>query len=64
MNNKKIVQILDKEVNRQDFLKMTGVLLLGIIGLPQLLSLLTRSFDTAPDRKAQPSGYGSSPYGK
>lgn len=65
MNNKKIAQVLAKEISRQDFLKMIGVLSLGIIGLPQLLSFLTGHFNIAdPERKVQSKGYGSSPYGK
>ncbi|MEO8863194.1 MAG: hypothetical protein ABI354_02630 [Candidatus Saccharimonadales bacterium] len=61
----KTQELLDKELDRQDFLKMSGLVVLGVIGLPQFLALLHRSVDVKPPsiHPTSSAGYGARPYG-
>jgi hypothetical protein len=43
MMNINIKELLAKEINRQDFLKIIGLLLLSLIGLPRILDLLNNT---------------------
>lgn len=65
MNNKNILQnIRDKEMDRKDFLKYSGVVLLAAVGLKGMLTLLsppeTTVVSTATNQKR---GFGSGKYG-
>jgi hypothetical protein len=65
VNDKNILQnIRDKEMDRKDFLKYSGVVLLGVVGLKGILTLL------APPEKPvastvdqQKRGFGGGKYG-
>lgn len=53
--------LLQKEMNRKDFLKLVGVGVVALTGVSSLLKTLsTLGGDSAPSRSL---GYGSSPYG-
>ena len=66
MTRKNIIQtIKDKEMDRKDFLKYSGVALLGIIGLRGIVALLTVP-DNQPlnnSQKNEGRGFGSGKYG-
>ncbi|HUC96776.1 MAG TPA: hypothetical protein VMR16_03900 [Candidatus Saccharimonadales bacterium] len=67
VSKKNIIQtIKDKEMDRKDFLKYSGVALLGIVGLRGIATLLTVP-DNQPtnnsDKKNQGRGFGSGKYG-
>lgn len=49
--------ILDKEMDRKDFIKHLGIGLLALTGLSSVLQTL------APVRERKSSGYGGSSYG-
>jgi len=59
--------LLQEKMDRKDFLKYTGTVILGIIGITGLVRMLLGSRGLVPtgsDQKQQGSGYGSSTYGK
>lgn len=59
-------KLTDKEMDRKDFLKYSGVVLLGVVGLKGVLSLLSQvDKPIATDVKAQKAthGFGSGKYG-
>jgi len=63
-----IVQtIREKEMDRRDFLKYVGIILLGVIGLRGLISLLSNSNDNPINKLSNNSekghGFGSGRYG-
>ena len=65
--NRSIIQKLgDKEMDRKDFLKYSGLLLLGVVGFKGVASLLSQ-LDKTPlvaDKSNQTSrGFGSGKYG-
>lgn len=57
--------ILQEKMDRKDFLKYAGTVLLGVIGVAGLLRLIAgnRTLGETPG-KQQGSGYGSSTYGR
>ena len=60
--------LLQEKMDRKDFLKYTGTVILGIIGITGLTRMLlgSRGFGPAePEQnKQQGGGYGSSTYGR
>jgi hypothetical protein len=54
--------LMQKEVDRKEFLKIAGAGLLGIIGVTGALQSLGKI--ASPSQQSQSRGYGSSPYGK
>lgn len=59
-------KLTDKEMDRKDFLKYSGVVLLGVVGLKGVISLLTQvekpiSADTASQKSSK--GFGGGRYG-
>ena len=52
-------QLLEKEMDRKDFLRHVGVAAAVIVGIPAILSALTR----LPEGPVRQVGYGSSSYG-
>lgn len=60
--------LLQEKMDRKDFLKYSGTVILGVIGVTGLLRMVLggREFGTANNEsgKDQSSGYGSSSYGK
>ncbi len=67
MINKKILQAIgDKEMDRKDFLKYSGLVLVGLVGLRGVIALLTQKEQTnsLTDKTDQSSrGFGSGKYG-
>jgi hypothetical protein len=67
VSKKNIIQtIKDKEMDRKDFLKYSGVALLGVIGLRGIASLLAIPDVQKPSstaQKSERSGFGSGKYG-
>mgnify|MGYP001090917300 CR=1 FL=1 len=52
-------KLTDKEMDRKDFLKYSGVVLLGVIGLKGVMALLTQAEKPiASDTQANRSGKG------
>lgn len=66
MQGKKFKELLNRELSRKEFLQMVGVFILGVVGLPQLLSLLHKSTGVKQQQSKQieSSGYGSRAYGE
>ncbi len=63
---KNIIQtIKDKEMTRKDFLKYSGVILVGIVGLKGIMSLLTSADEKLTNNQAnnKGSGFGNGRYG-
>ncbi|MEX0668424.1 MAG: hypothetical protein WD061_01620 [Candidatus Saccharimonadales bacterium] len=54
--------LLTKEMDRKQFLKHLGIGVLSISGISAALRNMT--FESSSNKEQQPSGYGSSPYGK
>lgn len=64
--NKSIIQKLsDKEMNRKDFLKYSGVILAGVVGLKGILSLVSQADKQPVTLQPQQTsrGFGSGKYG-
>ena len=59
--NKTIARIMSKEMDRKDFLKYSGGVLLAVVGITGLLETLSR---IGSDGKRQTGGYGGSSYGR
>ena len=68
MIDKNIIQaIKDKEMDRKDFLKFSGLVVLSLVGVSKVVSLLTKP-DSPKLAAAKPSkkatrGYGGGGYG-
>lgn len=60
--NKNIAKLLNKEMDRKDFLKYGAGVALAVIGISGLLNTLLR-LGGESDAK-QTAGYGASPYGR
>ena len=65
MFNTKIGKILNQEMTRKDFLRVIGLGLITIIGLPAIINLLSprpeqNNIATQPNNV---SGFGLGPYG-
>jgi len=59
--------LLQEKMDRKDFLKYSGTIVLGIIGITGLVRMLLGNRGLVPtgsDQKSQGSGYGSSTYGR
>jgi hypothetical protein len=65
VSNKNIIQtISDKEMDRKDFLRYVGVILLGVVGLKGLATLIASSEKALTNSdKTKGSGFGSGRYG-
>lgn len=66
MIKKNIIQtIRNKEMDRKDFLKYSGIALLGLIGLKGLISLLDSNNNGFVDysQKVESRGFGGGKYG-
>ena len=67
MINKNIVQtILNKEMDRKEFLKYSGLVLLSLVGLKTIISLLNQPSEkltVIESRKESMHGFGSGKYG-
>jgi hypothetical protein len=58
-----IARIMSKEMDRKDFLKYSGGVLLAVIGVTSLLSTLSRLGGDSHENESKDT-YGSSPYGR
>ena len=67
MINKNIIQtIQNKEMDRKEFLKYSGIMLLGLVGLKGIISLLTSSDEHSVKSHKQDTsgrGFGGGKYG-
>ena len=59
--NKPIDELLQKEMDRKEFLSVVGFGLASLVGLSSVLELLGK---TKPNTKESSSGYGMSAYGR
>ena len=68
MDKRKISEVLSKEVNRKQFLQMSGFVALSILGIPAILDIVHRSHSvSAPSPSQLPKagkGYGNRTYGR
>lgn len=60
--NKNIAKLLNKEMDRKDFLKYGAGVALAVIGVSGLLNTLLRLGGESDTSKV--GGYGASPYGR
>lgn len=58
-----VAELLQKEMDRKDFLRHVGVAAAVVVGVPTLLNALTRMQSGSIHGKPQATGYGSMPYG-
>lgn len=63
MGNKTISQLMNKEMDRKDFLKYGAGVMLAVVGITGLLNTLLRVGGESDTSKTS-NGYGSSPYGR
>lgn len=56
-----VAELLQKEMDRKEFLRHVGIAAAVIIGLPTLLNVLSRM--QSGSLRQQSAGYGSMPYG-
>ena len=65
--NKNILQkITEQEMDRKDFLKYSGLVLLGVVGLKSIITVLMPAQEkqlTVEPSKNVPHGFGSGKYG-
>jgi hypothetical protein len=59
--NEQIAHLMSKEMDRKDFLKYGGGVVLAIIGITGLINALTQMGGSR--HKPNKNGYGDSPYG-
>jgi len=64
---KNILQVLsDKEMDRKEFLKYSGLVLISLVGLKTIVSILTQpdnKLTIVEPAKVTKSGFGSGKYG-
>lgn len=61
-NNKKIKKVLDTEMDRKEFLRYVGIVAVGVLGINNLISSITKPIQKT--KKPETGGYGRSAYGK
>ena len=64
MVNKNVAQLMKKEMDRKDFLKYTGGVLLAVVGVTGLLNTIFKLSGSGSNQESQSNGYGSTSYGK
>ena len=68
MTKAQINEILDKEVDRKEFLKHIGIAIVAVAGVPTLVShlntLQNRGSSGAAGSQGGARGYGASAYGR
>lgn len=58
-------QLLDREIDRKQFLQYSAAIILAAFGVTGLINAILSSGPQLPKKSApQPSGYGSSGYGR
>lgn len=63
MFKEKISGLLDKEMDRKDFIKNVGLAVVALAGLSALTRVFGSQTTTTTKRSAQTSGYGATSYG-
>ena len=63
IKNKIIQTISEKEMDRKEFLKYSGLLLLSLVGFRSFVSLLMNEKSTSISNNDNPRGYGGGKYG-
>jgi hypothetical protein len=58
----KVQHVLQTEMDRSEFLKRSGVVLLGVAGITTISKTFFNAFSNKSS--AKPAGYGASPYGR
>ncbi len=61
IKNTNLARLMNKEMDRKDFLKYSGGVLLAVVGITGLLNTLLKVGGEDSNRKG---GYGSSAYGR
>ena len=66
MINKNVARLMSKEMDRKDFLKYSGGVLLAVIGVTGLLNTLMKLGGESEnsDKSHSSNGYGGSAYGR
>lgn len=63
--NKNIARLMSKEMDRKDFLKYGGGVLLAVIGVTGLINTLSKLDDSSNSNSQKVNGgYGGSAYGQ
>lgn len=62
IKNNNLARLMNKEMDRKDFLKYSGGVLLAVVGVTGLLNTLLRLGNEDSNKKN--GGYGSSAYGR
>lgn len=62
MGNKIINQLMNKEMDRKDFLKYGGSILFAIIGISGLVNTLLKLNDESSNRSRTGTGYSGGEY--
>jgi hypothetical protein len=62
--NKKIVSLMNKEMDRKGFLKYGMGVMLAMIGITGLMNTLMQLGSDSHSEKSVSEGYGASPYGR
>ena len=57
-------ELLQKKMNRKEFLQHVGIGVLGVIGVTAFVSNLEKFFNPKKANSESQSGYGYSPYGR
>ena len=63
MIKKQINQLLQKEMDRKDFLKHVGVAAIAVVGVPAVLKTLGQFGGGSSNQQGSSVGYGASAYG-
>lgn len=65
MTNKNIIQtISEKEMDRKEFLKYSGVALLSLVGLKGLATLINSGEFLSDSKKSETRSFGNGKYGR
>lgn len=59
-----VKSLLEKDVDRKEFLQYVGVGALGVLGITTVIKNLEELFGKRSNHQVQNAGYGSSPYGR
>lgn len=57
------VSILQTEMDRKDFLRYTGIGMLGVLGIGSIIKSIQAFLSGNHEQKSRGSGYGGRPYG-
>jgi hypothetical protein len=64
INNKIVESIKDKKMDRKDFLKYSGLILLSVVGLRSVANLLTKTDNQTISKNESSRGFGGGRYGE